>query len=216
MVAEDGRAIVVLPARAPLVEAERMVGRHARWLERQRSRLAAERSVLAARPALGEGRRLLVAGETFRVAAVDGPSGRPARGRVEASPGLLVVRHGRDGRGTADLLEAWLRERARQVITARVTARAPELGVRPGRLSIRDPSTRWGSASASGSLSLSWRLVLMPSWVLDAVVVHELAHLRIQGHSTRFWSLVERHAPRTAEARRWLRENARLVRAALD
>ena len=69
-------------------------------------------------------------------------------------------------------------------------------------------SSPWASASANGSLSFSWRLVLAPPFVLDSVVVHELAHLRIRGHTRRFWALVERHAPRTPEARRWLREHA--------
>jgi predicted metal-dependent hydrolase len=88
--------------------------------------------------------------------------------------------------------------------------------VRSGRLSVRDQRSRWASASARGDLSFSWRLILAPPFVLDAVVVHELAHLRVRGHSRAFWSLVERHAPRTPEARRWLREHARELRAALD
>jgi predicted metal-dependent hydrolase len=65
-------------------------------------------------------------------------------------------------------------------------------------------------------MSFSWRLLLAPPFVLDAVVVHELAHLRIRGHDRRFWALVERHAPRTADARRWLREHAHELRAALE
>jgi predicted metal-dependent hydrolase len=126
------------------------------------------------------------------------------------------VRLGRDGRDVPVLLETWFRARAREVISECVAARASELGVRPGGISIRDQSSRWASASASGTLSFSWRLLLAPPFVLDAVVVHELAHLRIRGHTRRFWALVERHAPRTPEARRWLREHAGEVRAALD
>jgi hypothetical protein len=135
---------------------------------------------------------------------------------VETLPGGFVVRLGRDGRDSAELLEAWLRGRAREVIGERVAARAPELGVRPGRLTIRDQTSRWASASSSGALSFSWRLLLAPPYVLDAVVVHELAHLRMRGHTRPFWSLVGAHAPRTPEARRWLRVHAAEIRAALD
>ena len=213
---EAGEALVVLPRRAPLSEAERLVERHGDWLDRHVGRARDERTRLTARPALGEGRALRVEGVSLRVSAVDAGAGRPARGLVEPMGDQLVVRLGRDGRDTAALLEAWLRGRARSVIAARVAARAPELRVKPGRITIRDQSTRWASASRGGALSLSWRLILAPPWVLDAVVVHELAHLRIQRHSRAFWALVERHAPRTPEARRWLREHARDVRAALD
>jgi len=207
---------VVLPRRAPLTEAERLVERHAAWLDRHVTRIEAERSRLAERPALGQGRVLEVAGGPRRISEVDASGQRPVRGRVEPVPGGLVLRIGSDGRGAAELLEVWLRERAREVISERVMARASELGVRPGRISIRDQSSRWASASSGGALSFSWRLILAPPFVLDAVVVHELAHLRIRGHTRRFWALVERHAPRTSEARRWLREHAREVRAALD
>lgn len=215
-VGRDGQAVVVLPRRMPLHEAERIVMQHAAWLDRHVTRVATEQARLAERRALGHGRVLQVSGESMRISAVDTGAGRPVRGRVEVVAGGLVVRLGQDGRDTATLLEGWLRERARLVLGARVAARTPELEVRPGRISIRDQSSRWASASANGNLSFSWRLLLAPPFVLDAVVVHELSHLRIRGHTHRFWALVEGHAPRTPEARRWLREHAAEVRAALD
>jgi len=136
--------VVVLPRRMALAEAERLVAEHHAWLDRHLSRVNTERERLAARPALGEGRVLSLAGEPCRVSTVDAGARRPARGRVDPVPGGIVVRLGRDGRDTVQLLEAWLRERAREVIAARVRARAPELEVRPGRITIRDQSTgRW-------------------------------------------------------------------------
>lgn len=206
---------MVLPRRMPASEAARLVVEHADWIDRHVSRITAERERFADRPVLGQGRVLSVAGESCRISTVDSVS-RPARGRVEVVPGGVIVRLGRDGRDTVEVLEPWLRERAREAITMQVARRAPELDVRPGRISIRDQRSRWASASAGGALSFSWRLVLAPPFVLDSVVVHELAHLRIRNHTKRFWSLVERHAPRTPEARRWLREHASELRAALD
>jgi hypothetical protein len=215
-VTESGEVVVVLPRRAPLSEAEQLVARHAGWLDGQRRRRREEQSRLLARPPLGQGRGLVVAGVPLRVTTVDGPAARPSRGSVEASPGSLVLRLGADRRAAAALLDVWLRREARTAVGERVAARAAEMAVRPGRVSIRDQSSRWASASTGGSLSFSWRLVLAPPWVLDAVVVHELAHLRIRGHTRAFWSLVTRHAPRTPEARAWLRKHARELRAALE
>ena len=215
-VSREGEVVVVLPRRMPLREADRLMRQHSAWVDRHVTRIAVEHARLATRRPLGEGRVLEVAGEPLRISTVDAGSARPIRGRVEPIPGGLVVRLGRDGRGTVELLEPWLRERARAVIGERIAVWAPQLEVRPGRLTIRDQSSRWASASPSGALSFSWRLVLAPPFVLDAVVVHELAHLRIRNHSRRFWALVERHAPRTSEARRWLREHAAELRAALE
>jgi predicted metal-dependent hydrolase len=221
-VTDEGEAVVVLPRRAPLAVAAALVEAHAGWIERHVAAALIAQGRLDGRPPLEEGRILAVTGLDYRVSAVDRGRDRPARGRVEvteASPGRqgrIVVRLGHDGRATATLLEAWMRGRAQAIVSDRVTAFAPALGVRPTRITVRDQRTRWGSASRSGALSFSWRLVLAPPEVLDAVVVHELAHLRIRGHSRAFWTLVDRHAPQTPAARRWLREHARELRGALD
>ncbi|GAA1810119.1 M48 family metallopeptidase [Nesterenkonia flava] len=59
---------------------------------------------------------------------------------------------------------------------------------------------RWGSTtSTTGQIRLSARLRTMPQWVVDAVLVHELAHLIEPGHGAAFKKLVARY-PRTSEA----------------
>ena len=64
--------------------------------------------------------------------------------------------------------------------------------------------TRWASCTPTeGTIRLSRRLQDMPGWVLDYVLVHELAHLLVTGHGPRFWALVERY-PRTERARGYL------------
>src|SRR5450756_1673005 len=54
---------------------------------------------------------------------------------------------------------------------------ADALGVAIKRVSIRDPSSRWGSCSTTGVLSYSWRLIFAPPFVLDYLAAHEVAHL---------------------------------------
>ena len=215
-VTETGGVLVVLPRHAPLTEADRLVHQHGGWIDRHIGRIHEEQVRLSARPPLGEGRVLEVDGLPLRISVVDAVTRRPTRGRVEIVASHLIVRLGRDGRDARILLEDWLRERARGAIGRRVAVRSAEMQLQAGRITIRDQTSRWASASRDGALSFSWRLILTPPFVLDAVVVHELAHLRIRGHSRVFWSLVEQHAARSGEARRWLREHARDVRAALD
>lgn len=65
-------------------------------------------------------------------------------------------------------------------------------------------NTRWGSCTPStGSIRVSSNVAKFPSWVIDYVIVHELAHLRVHGHGPRFWKLVERY-PKTERARGFL------------
>jgi predicted metal-dependent hydrolase len=103
-------------------------------------------------------------------------------------------------------LERWYRDEARRHIATVVSRESRRLGVRPGRIGIRDPRTRWGSCSARGNLSFSWRLVIAPLEVLEYVVVHELCHLRELNHSKRFYGLLDAARPGWREEAAWLRE----------
>jgi predicted metal-dependent hydrolase len=114
------------------------------------------------------------------------------------------------------ILVAWLRDRAREAIDLAVAGHAAALGVRPSTVDLRDPKSRWGSASRKGRLMLSWRLVLAPAASLETVVVHELAHLRIFGHGPAFWALVASQRPTHLADRAWLRRNSFALHAALD
>src|SRR4030095_12111268 len=93
------------------------------------------------------------------------------------------------------LSEADGRRRARRLVTEIADVEAGRIGVSSQRIRIGAQRTLWGSCSSRRTLSFNWRLVLAPREVIDYVVVHELCHLRIPEHSTRFWALVERHRP---------------------
>jgi predicted metal-dependent hydrolase len=215
---DSGDALVVLPMRAPESLAAELVARHGAWLERHRGRILAVRSALAERPALGAGRAVSLRGVAHAVVVERSSArARPSVGVVAGPAPAIVVRIGFDPEmSVAAVLERWLRAEARRDIGERVARRAAELGVSPASISVRDQRTRWGSASGSGALSFSWRLVLCPPAVLDYVVVHELAHLRWRGHGPRFWALVRRHVPDADTHRRWLRAEHRALHAALD
>jgi predicted metal-dependent hydrolase len=198
-----------------------LVERHADWLRRHVDRADARRARLDARPPLAGGRVVAVNGIPHRITFDADPAAvRPTVRQsldtdADGIVGLLEVRHAPDA-DPLPVLERWFREQARTVLHGRVTALAGVVGVRPTRISVRDQQTRWGSASKQGSLSFSWRLILAPAFVLDAVVVHELAHLRHDNHGPAFWALARSHAPRTDEARRWLRVSRAELRSALD
>jgi predicted metal-dependent hydrolase len=102
-------------------------------------------------------------------------------------------------------LKDWLVAEAHKDLVARAAWHAANLDVRVRRVGLRDQTTRWGSCSANGYLSFSWRLILAPPHVLDYVAAHEVAHLLEMNHGPRFWKLVAGAVPRLDEAKRWLR-----------
>jgi len=106
-------------------------------------------------------------------------------------------------------LADWLKREARRDIIARVDYHAGVMGLQPKRVSVRDQTSRWGSCSSNGTLSFSWRLILMPPDVLDYVAAHEVAHLGEMNHSPRFWALVAQTVPDVTAQKRWLRGHGR-------
>jgi len=104
-------------------------------------------------------------------------------------------------------VERWLRAAARAEIAPLVGEKSAILPARPGRIAVRDTTSRWGSCSAAGNLSFSWRLVLAPVAVLDYVVAHEVAHLAEPNHGARFWAHVARLCDDPQASRAWLRRN---------
>lgn len=104
-----------------------------------------------------------------------------------------------------DAVQSWLQRQARRVFEERCAHFAARLGVRMRRLSLSSAQTRWGSASADGSVRLNWRLVHFGMATIDYVVAHELAHLRHMDHSPRFWDVVRSVVPDVEQAQATLK-----------
>jgi len=100
-----------------------------------------------------------------------------------------------------DAVQSWLQRQARRAFEARCAHFAPQLKVRVTKLSLSSAQTRWGSASADGSIRLNWRLIHFAMSSIDYVVAHELAHLRHMDHSPRFWDVVRSVLPDYEQAR---------------
>jgi len=98
-------------------------------------------------------------------------------------------------------------DQARAYIPQRVAYYAELLDVCPGRITIRNQKTRWGSCSAKGNLNFNCLLMLTPPEVIDSVVVHELCHLLEMNHSARFYEHVLRVFPEYRRHHAWLKKH---------
>jgi predicted metal-dependent hydrolase len=205
-------------AAAPRIDA--FLRERERWILRHLDRLALERAAQRARGGARDGGVVRFRGELHRVRAVAAPAGtrRSAVERAGTDDGdeLTIRLAARDRRPPGRVLEAWLRDRARDAIERAIAAHGPALRVGPAQVDLRDPTSRWGSASRKGRLMFSWRLVLAPPDALETVVVHELAHLRVFGHGPGFWALVASRRPNHLADRAWLRRHSHELHAALE
>lgn len=185
---------VTVPPRTPAREVDAFVRGHRDWI-------ASRMATLPAPPPLRDG---------DRVAYLDGDLTLRVRsgartGAREVDDELRVTVS--EGRMPEAVVEAWYRRRAREVLGAMAAEHAAALGVRVAGIAIRDPRSRWGSCSAAGRLSLSWRLLLAPRAIADHVVAHEVCHLRHLDHSRAFWDLLAAVDPGRDAHRAWLRRH---------
>jgi predicted metal-dependent hydrolase len=203
-VSKTKRAVVVtVPAQCRMEEAGRFVESNLDWV-RERLGCVPEPVPFAdgARiPLRGRLHCLCFAGATRArpVVEVATPPGTPG-----GMPRLLVsgrIEH------ASRRFKDWLLEQARADLDACVARHSRTLGVRARSISLRDQTSRWGSCTAGGLLSFSWRLIMAPTHVLDYVAAHEVAHLVEMNHGPRFWKHVARSMPRLEEAKRWLRSH---------
>lgn len=183
--------VMVLPALASLREGERFLLAHRVWVAERLARLPGA-------VALADGATVPLGGVPHAIRH------HPAARRgVWVEDGVLNVSGLAEhvGRRVTD----FLRSEARRLILPQAHDLAGRIERKPGRVTVRDTRSRWGSCSARGDLSFSWRLVLAPDWVLTYVVAHEVAHLAEMNHSPAFWAVVEGLAGDCRPARRWLK-----------
>ena len=143
---------------------------------------------------------------TLRVTLPRWGSKREAQAFVEQSaPGSRKQRQKASARpAIVHPNEAELRAGRAEELPPALLALAAGHGITVSRVSVRNQRSRWGACSARGSITLNWRLILVPAFVREYVMVHELMHRRELNHSKRFWRHVAAACPRHDEARRWL------------
>lgn len=208
LINDEGTVEVRAPWRFSLRKAREVLRENAEWVLRAQDTV---RERLAQRPRLVTGTRLPLLDGTLRLdvrprAQIDMfQCTRPWRGHAERRGAVLRVNTASlDGVELRTLIERWYRREAAVWLAGRVEHYAPRLGVRPSRVTIRGQRSRWGSCSGKGTVSLNWRLMMVPGALSDYVVVHELCHLRHMDHSPRFWAMVGDVVPDYRERRRSL------------
>lgn len=186
---------VTVPAFASFQAAMEFTAEHANWIKTQRGKR---------RPALpfAAGQAVPVRGRDHMI--VHQPR---MRGTVWLDHGPRQIHVAGRPEHLARRVKGFLKKLARSDLEMACRGYSEAMSLKFSRITIRDQSTRWGSCSAKGNLSFSWRLVLAPEFVLDYVAAHEVAHLQEMNHGKAFWQLVETHCPQTRAARAWLKAN---------
>lgn len=194
--------VLTVPPRVAGRQAEAFLKANERWVA---ARLASLPPAVPFCP----GTVLPVMGVPLRLAQKEGGRGTYARRPADGGEVLEVA-------GDPALYDRRVRRWLAKEAEARFRAMAEEMAAGAGlsfrRVRTGDFRSRWGSCTARGDLSFSWRLLLAPPEVARTTVAHEVAHLAEMHHQPAFWALAERISGGSHEpARRWLRAHGALL-----
>jgi predicted metal-dependent hydrolase len=108
-------------------------------------------------------------------------------------------------------LTAWYRAQALIYINERILIYSKVMNLKPSKTTIKEQKKRWGSCTSDNKLNMNWKLIMAPTPIIDYVVVHELAHIKIKDHSQTFWRYVETIIPEYKTHRKWLKTNGHIL-----
>jgi len=199
-----GRALkLTIPTGLPDREVNAFLTRHQGWLMTKLARFSGESE-------LEHGGTILIRGVAHRIER----TGR-LRGLTEAVvvDDEAVLRVGGAEEHLRRRIADYLKREARGELERLVGVYAGRIGRRARSLSLKDTRSRWGSCSAEGDLSFSWRIAMAPPKVIAYLAAHEVAHLQEMNHGPDFWALCERLCPDTKDAKHWLKRNGTMLHA---
>src|SRR6266542_3441701 len=200
IIERDGTFTVRAPMRAPHVAIETFIQQKENWITRAREKMKSTHGEPTLGKQYADGEKFPFLGSSFdlKLVGFQKPSLRFESG--------FTLSRAAQTKGE-QVFTRWYKARAFEIISERVEQYSHQYNFVPGHVKISSAKTRWGSCSPNGNLNFTWRLVMAPMDVIDYVVVHELAHLRVKNHSSKFWKAVESIYPEYKKQRKWLREN---------
>jgi len=199
---------VAAPIRTSDARIEEVVRSRAAWIAHTTRDMAARplpRRYMDGETLLYQGRTLLL-----RVLPVTGSQARVAL--QESGLEVAVPEAALDVPASTQIaVLTWYRRRALERLTAAVQHWSRIMGLQASQILVRDQKTLWGSCAADGTLRFNWRVIQVTPYLMDYIVVHELAHIKMRSHSPRFWKEVARYLPDHLVRRRTLRQAGRAL-----
>ena len=109
------------------------------------------------------------------------------------------------------IIFSWLKKEASKYLLSRLNFFSKKYLIKFKSLEVKNFKARWGSCNTNLDIQLNWKLIMLPSRIIDYVVIHELCHIKVPNHSKSFWSHVSLMDPLYKEKSKWLKNNGSLI-----
>lgn len=196
----QGELVVKAPKFMPQFVIDKFLHEKSDWIEKTLAKVSTRQTK---QKTYHEGEEFLFLGITHTLKFVDRIEVSAKNGKL-LFPKALVFRIKKE-------LENWYKNKAKEIITRRVSYHAKQMGKEYTSVMFSQTSSKWGTCTHENKLQFNWKLVMAPLIVLDYVVIHELAHTIYKHHQNSFWKEVARFTPAYKQHRKWLNDHAHLL-----
>ncbi|MFE9608549.1 M48 family metallopeptidase [Streptomyces sp. NPDC006012] len=194
-VERDGSLTLRAPRNCAVARAETFLREGEGWLADKLRRRAVHPPAHPVRE-IRDGESFTYLGRTYRLRI-----GGEGHAGVRIFAGRMVIDQdlAQDPTGARRVLIAWYRKAGQRWAQGRLQPWAARMEVREPEIVVRDVGNRWGTyrpgGGGPGSMALHWALFQLPVHLIDYVIAHELAHIRISGHGADYWALLRQAIP---------------------
>jgi predicted metal-dependent hydrolase len=199
-----------VPFNKPVLEIEGIIRKKIRWIlekQRRQKEKAKERGVVkptflphSTLPYLGKNYKLktIVGRDKDTIQFVDDEFIVNLKGNYNDEENKKIVK---------SLYENWILEQGKVIFEEKIKKFSRRIRVYPRKISIKNLKNRWGSLTKNATIVLNVNLTKVPENIIDYIIIHELCHLIIHGHSHKFWFLLHKYVPDYKDKVEWLATN---------
>ena len=196
----DGILVVRAPKHVSHSFIQKLLEKKQKWIT-EKQQIVRERQDKTAPKQYVQGEEFYYLGKCYKLDIVDNLSAP-----VVFDNGFKIfVRHKEI---VKELIIDWYRKQAGKIIPQCVKQIADSHTLEFTNIKITSAEKRWGSCTGKKTLNFSWRIIMLPSDVIEYIVIHELAHLKELNHSKKFWEEVKLLLPDYKDRQTWLKNNS--------
>ena len=200
---DDASVLVRAPILTPRLLIDRFIASKQAWIVKKQQHVSDQLSQI--RRHFNDGDEYLYLGSRYKLALTAEISGK-----LQFSDRFVLSRSALSK--AKILFENWYRHQATGHFLSRLNTVKNVLNVNYKKLHLSSGIRRWGSYSpASGTISLSWRLIMAPPEIIDYVIIHELSHIIEPNHGKRFWEIVAHYDVDFKTHIKWLKNHGRTL-----
>ncbi len=194
-VTNKGELVITAPLRMQLTDIEKYVEEKGSWIKNKieyaKRNISKNRFIINHQDILlgGEPLHILV-DKSYKKLSIDNTNIYvPSKGEDKTIPQIIT----------------WYKKLAKEMLDQRIQTLSQKTGISYKSVKISNAKTRWGSCDSAGNIKLNYRLIMLHSYVIDYVIIHELVHRVEFNHSKKFYDIISKLVPQWKVIRKELK-----------